>query len=274
MAIFTIPARQYASDINQSEAQVIEQIKNGELNGYENYGDWFVRVSDGVEKPIIKPVIRPEVLYRSRIGHSNTYQDQHGQKWVKVAGIYKKVDITYIPQKVAPTPKTPEIAEPPVAMPTTDFCIKCGKTVQQDIAKCPYCGAERPADSLSTTLFVFVFSVIIIAIVYFGIKWLFSGSTKPKKAQMPTATYAYFKCQNSVKPLLKSPSSANFGSIANTSIAQLKAGMRGKKHEIQYKVTGYVDAQNSFGAMIRNYYSCKVTGQTGNTWRLDDVALD
>ncbi len=57
-----------------------------------------------------------------------------------------------------------------------------------------------------------------------------------------------------VKKILKSPSSAKFPSrmfdVADFKIKKIKIG--------EYSVSSYVDAQNSFGAMIRTYYTCSI----------------
>jgi hypothetical protein len=42
--------------------------------------------------------------------------------------------------------------------------------------------------------------------------------------------------------MLKSPSTANFSGLAETEIISIKKG---------YMVSGFVDSQNSFGAMVR-----------------------
>jgi len=61
-------------------------------------------------------------------------------------------------------------------------------------------------------------------------------------------------CKDFVKDRLKSPASAEFDATAKG-----EAGV--------YVVTGTVDSENSFGAMMRNEFSCKVK-LDGDTWRL------
>lgn len=53
-------------------------------------------------------------------------------------------------------------------------------------------------------------------------------------------------CQSAVKDRLKAPSTADFSSVA----AEVKPGL--------WRVTGDVDAQNSFGAQVRTAYTCTV----------------
>lgn len=65
-------------------------------------------------------------------------------------------------------------------------------------------------------------------------------------------------CQQYVKDRLKSPSSADFsGEVATQSTGD----------EATYTVTGAVDAQNSFGAKIRNTFTCTVR-RNGKSWDL------
>lgn len=60
-------------------------------------------------------------------------------------------------------------------------------------------------------------------------------------------------------------------------------GQNGKDHAIVYpsrggagtvfSVVAYVDAQNGFGAKLRNYYQAKVL-YTGSNWRLQSLTFD
>jgi cytochrome c biogenesis protein ResB len=65
--------------------------------------------------------------------------------------------------------------------------------------------------------------------------------------QMSPAKRATANCEGFVKVRLKAPSTAKFSNEATSVNGRL------------YTVTGDVDAQNSFGAMLRNRYSCFVT---------------
>jgi hypothetical protein len=92
------------------------------------------------------------------------------------------------------------------------------------------------------------------------------ASTRPEPAPAtstkPTIAAAHSACEEAVELQLKAPGSATFGgreeSAANV--------------EIPIRVSGYVDAQNSFGALVRNRYSCLAT-PSGSTWTITDVSL-
>ena len=70
----------------------------------------------------------------------------------------------------------------------------------------------------------------------------------------------YYKAQNIVKGKLKAPSTANFGSISETTIS---------RNGNTWTISGWVDAQNSFGATIRSHYTVKITFTSKNNYTID-----
>jgi len=75
---------------------------------------------------------------------------------------------------------------------------------------------------------------------------------------------AFFYGKEYVKRSLKSPSSAKFGSYGNSSVQHYKG--------CKFVVKGYVDSQNSFGAMLRSNYSVTMT-PSGLGWTLEDISI-
>lgn len=67
-------------------------------------------------------------------------------------------------------------------------------------------------------------------------------------------------CEQFVEDRLKSPSTADFSDTETSNVGDL------------WTVTGAVDSENSFGAMIRNTYRCVVRYSGDDTWNL--VSLD
>ena len=55
--------------------------------------------------------------------------------------------------------------------------------------------------------------------------------------------------ETQIENTLKAPSTSEFSGVEETSFQQIKGG---------YTITGYVDSQNGFGAMIRSHYKCDV----------------
>jgi hypothetical protein len=66
-------------------------------------------------------------------------------------------------------------------------------------------------------------------------------------------------CENFVEDRLKAPGTADFSGIFDTSIS-------GSGNS--YTVSGYVDAQNSFGAKIRSDYTCQIRDNGNDQWSL------
>ena len=67
-----------------------------------------------------------------------------------------------------------------------------------------------------------------------------------------------------VKNSLKAPSTAKFQSPANFAVQHLKGGKDNPNQDL-WKVSGYVDAQNSFGAMMRNRFYIELV-KLGDKW--------
>ncbi|MFD8648670.1 hypothetical protein [Streptomyces mirabilis] len=73
-------------------------------------------------------------------------------------------------------------------------------------------------------------------------------------------------CQSFVKKELKSPGTAKFSGVTETTIKVLAT-----KKPWKYKVNAWVDSQNSFGGVVRNPYVCAVSAKNADTWRLDSL---
>jgi hypothetical protein len=59
-----------------------------------------------------------------------------------------------------------------------------------------------------------------------------------------------------VKRMLKAPATAEFGDEVATHLGSEK-----------YRVSGYVDAQNAFGAKLRSTWTCTVQNTDGDNWK-------
>ena len=70
---------------------------------------------------------------------------------------------------------------------------------------------------------------------------------------------AYMTAKDKIEQQLKNPSSANFASIDSSDI---------KEFSNKVKVNSYVDAKNSFGAMVRTHFSVVVNK---DSWTIDFV---
>jgi len=117
------------------------------------------------------------------------------------------------------------------------------------------------------------YNLLLITITILSIMLAGCGKKGPEKPEEPTSRYAFVNCKYYVEKSLKAPATADFGSLSTSTVTELKTTRRGGKNEIKYLVTGYVDAQNSFGAQIRNNYVCNITGITGGEWKLNDISV-
>ncbi|MDD5013841.1 MAG: hypothetical protein PHW73_01900 [Atribacterota bacterium] len=79
-----------------------------------------------------------------------------------------------------------------------------------------------------------------------------SGESSAQQSEQSKEIEALVGSQMVVEDCLKSPSSANFPLIADDLVVVTKI------KENEYFVNSYVDSENSFGAMIRTFYTCKV----------------
>lgn len=207
-------------------------------------------------------------LQRTRVRGTKFYKDKHGKYWTRLGGDFKETD-----EKPYIEDYTLSATTKPAKQNKIVTCKKCCQVVTPNIAKCPHCGVSNPADSLKIQLISTVFVLVVLASIFFGFKSCSNNYAEKEKTREPTPSYAFVHCMGFVESRLKSPSSADFSSYGNSNVTQLKQTRRGGKNEIQYLVTGYVDAQNSFGAQIRNNYSCKVTGITGGKWILNKISM-
>lgn len=95
---------------------------------------------------------------------------------------------------------------------------------------------------------------------------------KLAELQKDLTTMAGIICTNYVETALKAPASADFGWD--------KAAGGSKRLDNQtYLIRSKVDAQNSFGAQLRNWYNCKIQYMTGDdadprNWKLLDLQFD
>lgn len=90
------------------------------------------------------------------------------------------------------------------------------------------------------------------------IKYSTSGVTDDEKG------FAWAVAQKQVKDNLKAPSTAKFAKYADMPVS--KSGSN-------FKVEGYVDAENSFGAKIRSNFSVEFEKTGKNTYNLKNVSI-
>lgn len=111
--------------------------------------------------------------------------------------------------------------------------------------------AQGEAGARRGTLFIAGVFAVVIAVICGPT--LLSGGDEPDYTNGPDD--AEQQCVEWVKERLKAPSTASFTTTAST------GGETGP-----WTFAGTVDAENSFGAKIRNRWECEIRSE-GNTWQ-------
>lgn len=156
-------------------------------------------------------------------------------------------------------------------------CPECGKEVSSEATSCPYCGYpikdKDAGDGLGKKLETYYaesgatkkqeksggclkFAFITIAIIVGMFVLLGTCASSSGKDDYNTASWAKTYAQLMVKDNLKSPSTAKFCNTATEMVAKNLGGSK-------WRVTGWVDSQNSFGATVRSDFVVTLTLKEG-----------
>lgn len=114
-------------------------------------------------------------------------------------------------------------------------------------------------------LLIVLVSIMAVLVLCIGVVTIY-GVTAGKKPKDPAtndlSSDAFVICQSFVRKQLKAPSTAKFPAAEST-----------KRDGATYTVKGGVDAQNSYGAMIRTPYTCVVHADGADKWSLVDLQM-
>lgn len=146
-------------------------------------------------------------------------------------------------------------------------CKECGKQVSTEAKACLHCGARPPKKTGILGWFVLVAGTFIV--VQCSLSG--TGSNTHGIAQSPEQTKyqtqqkllsdAKFACRGFVEKSLKSPATAEFQNYNKFAANQDSVSNN-------YWVSGYVDSQNGFGAMIRTNFACELKRSDSGQWLL------
>lgn len=162
-------------------------------------------------------------------------------------------------------------------------CRECKHKISSKAGACPSCGApQKPKrDAISSLARIFLIVFIGVPVLIGVGASIFSEGETPKTAeeraerakQAKNSQLMVFACseaQRAVKQRLKAPSSAKFPGCG-LSLAEYE--IRATADKATWWVEGYVDSQNSYGAMLRREFIVKLT-LDGDNWTPVDVALN
>jgi hypothetical protein len=105
----------------------------------------------------------------------------------------------------------------------------------------------------------FISLVLLVILCVLGVGCSDSSSSGPTKIE------AFVMSQSFVEKMLKAPSTADFCSYSDATVTDLGDG--------RFRVSAYVDAQNSFGAKIRTNYTSVLKTTDGNRWMLESLHM-
>lgn len=159
-------------------------------------------------------------------------------------------------------------------------CPECKKQVSENADNCPNCGYKLTPEVKATikakqikskkTNRIFWLSMIVIIIVAIVVKNQFvEEQPEIPWEKVDDSIGAYIMAETFVKKSLKSPSTAVFPKdvlFKKDNVTRLG----GQKYRISY----YVDSQNSFGAMIRTNFVAEVEKYEEDMWRLLSLEFD
>lgn len=178
-------------------------------------------------------------------------------------------------------------------------CAECSGQVSDKAAACPHCGApvevstglapaqtyrpgryeeirpslwadqsrsKTPGRVLRRVLLTIIGVMIVLGWALGAWESSPSGGSRSPAADTGEPIEAFLICQDFVEDRLKAPATAEYPSDYRKYTERLASG--------RFRVTAYVDAQNSFGAQVRTDFVCVVKYVGDETWELESLALD
>lgn len=142
------------------------------------------------------------------------------------------------------------------------FCKTCNKEIAKSVKKCPHCGKDQRNFFVRHKILTGI--LILLALGVIGNLLPHPDRTAPGSDDQKIE--AFYQAQYFVKKELKAPSTAKFASY-NDPETSVIYGMDQAINTDVYKVSSYVDAQNSFGVPLRDHFQVELK-KNNNSWTL------
>ena len=140
-------------------------------------------------------------------------------------------------------------------------CKECGKEISSQAKVCPHCGFKPYRWGWGKKLiagFVVLWGLgTIVAMM------ATSGDRSAGQADIDRAK-AQRLCKEAIERQLKAPSTAKFSGMLDT--------RAGKSDKGDWIVAGHVDAHNSYGAMMRSQFQCRIDPRSAD-WKIVTAKL-
>lgn len=140
-------------------------------------------------------------------------------------------------------------------------CRECGAQISTEARACPHCGKKDPTGRHTSPAAWGCLAVIVLAII---LATLEPDSPRTNTPSTIPPAQAEALCQTAITAKLRSPSTADFPAFRQIWAANDTAAM----------IVGVVDAQNGFGATVRDSLIClfRRSAKSGD-WRLTRSAV-
>jgi|GEM_PF-1294966 len=159
---------------------------------------------------------------------------------------------------------------------TKKKCPHCKTEIDWEASRCPNChGKVYVWDSGKKMLVVIVVLLFLIGIFNISSSTPSTSTTStstpvvntpsPEQARKDREIMSIVFAKETIKKILKSPSTAEFVDVKAYELSNLKD---------VWAVNGYVDSQNSFGAMIRNQWEVQLDYRDGKGGTVKSILFD
>lgn len=146
-------------------------------------------------------------------------------------------------------------------------CRECKKEISDKADKCPHCGIKISRTNLGCAV---ALALMIIPSMVLSSLNKEKQPSPPKEVNSALLSELCINAQEHVKRHLKAPASAKFPDcVWNANEYEIRVS---PDHEAAW-VSGHVDSQNSYGALLRSEFIVKME-KTRSEWTLSNIEME